>query len=188
MELLVTGLAVFLGMHGFTRLRGPRAALVARLGANGYRGLYSLVSLAGFVLLVMGYGAYRTAGPVPVWDPPVWLGHVAILLTLPAFVLLAAAYTARGAIKAATLHPMLLAVKLWASAHLLANGDLGSILLFGGFLGWAVLARIGQPEAARERLAFGTGDWIALGAGIVAWTGFALWLHPVLIGVPALPG
>jgi uncharacterized membrane protein len=187
MGLLVAGLALFLGMHGLTRVQGLRAALVGRLGANGYKGLYSLVSLAGFVMLVMGYGAYRAAGQIPVWTPPVGLAHAALLLTWPAMILLAAAYTPRGAIKAAVLHPMLLSVKVWAVAHLLANGDLGSMLLFGGFLVWAVYARVGQPREPREKLPFGRGDWIAVAAGTAVWAAFLFGLHRLLIGVPVMP-
>jgi uncharacterized membrane protein len=187
MQMLVAGLALFLGTHAVSRLGGLKAAIQGRIGAQGYKGLYSLVSLAGFVLLVMGYGAYRAAGPIPVWTPPAWMSHLAFLLMLPAFVSLVAAYAPRGAIKAATLHPMLLSVKIWALAHLLANGDLGSILLFGGFLGWAVYSRVGQPKEPRERLPFGMGDWAAIGIGTVAWLVFALWLHPMLIGVSVMP-
>jgi uncharacterized membrane protein len=186
MELMVAGLAVFLGMHGFTRVQGLRAALVGRIGANGYKGLYSLVSLAGFVMLVMGYGAYRAAGQIAVWTPPVALMHVAWLLTWPAMILLVASYAPRGAIKAAVLHPQLLSVKVWAVAHLLANGDLGSMILFAGFLAWAIYARVGQPKEPRETLPFGRGDWIALAAGTALWAGFLVGLHRILIGVPLM--
>jgi uncharacterized membrane protein len=192
MLLLVLGLAVFLGMHVFTMLRGPRAALVGRLGEGGYKGLYSLVSLAGFLMIIWGFGAYRASGYIPLWNPPTWFGHIALLLNLPIFILLAAAYLP-GKIKAATKHPMLLAVKIWATAHLLSNGDFGSILLFGGFLAWAVAARISlkrrdAPTMPVQAAAFGTNDWIAIGAGVGLYVAMVLWLHPLLIGVPVLPG
>jgi uncharacterized membrane protein len=183
MTLMLLGLLLFLGSHGFVRIRAPRDMLVARLGAGPYRGLFSLLALAGFVLLIVGYGQYRAAGAIPVWTPPGFAAHVSALLMLPAMILLVAAYSP-GAIKAAVVHPMLASVKVWAVAHLLANGDLGSILLFGLFLFWAVIARIKLGKADRVATAWGLGDWIALGAGTVAWAGFAFGLHRILIGVP----
>lgn len=193
MTLLILGLVLFLGAHGFTMARGPRAALVGRLGEGGFKGLYSLVSLVGFVLIIWGYGAYRASGYVPVWEPPAALAHLGLLLNLPIFILLAAAYTPPGLIKAKAKHPMLLAVKLWATAHLLANGDLGSILVFGGFLVWAVLARISlkrRPGVAPIPPAAGwtQSDTIATVAGLALYGVFVFWLHAYLIGVSPLPG
>jgi uncharacterized membrane protein len=129
---------------------------------------------------------------VNVWYPPVWTNHLALLLNLPIFILLAATNSS-GRIHAAVRHPMLLAVKIWATAHLLANGDLGSILLFGGFLIWAVLARISLKRREGVKLpvapaGFTQRDWIAIGAGLVLWFVFARWLHPLLIGVAVWPG
>jgi uncharacterized membrane protein len=192
MVLLILGLVLFLGMHAFTMAREPRAALIGRMGEGGYKGLYTLVSLAGLALIVFGYGAYRAAGYVPVWNPPFWLGHLLLILTLPIFVLLAASKSG-GMIEATVKHPMLLAVKIWAFSHLIANGDLGSILLFGGFLAWAVMARISLKRRAGVTMparpaGFTQRDWIALGAGLVLWFVFARWLHAWLIGVSAWPG
>lgn len=184
MILLILGLALFLGSHTFTRFRGPRDALEARLGAMPFKGLYSLVALAGFVLIIIGWGQYRAAGMIAVWEPPGFLRHVAWLLMMPVFVLLAAVY-APGRIKAAVGHPMLAAVKLWALAHLLVNGDLGSLLLFGGFLAWAVFARVRLGKAERVAVPWGKGDAIAGIGGLAAWIVFFLWLHPLLIGVSA---
>ena len=141
MALLILGLVLFLGTHAFTMAREPRAALVARLGEGPYKGLYSLLSVAGVVLIAIGFGRYRAAGYIPVWEPPVWTRHLALLLVWPAFVMFVAPYFP-GRIKSTLKHPMLAGVKLWALAHLLANGDLGSILLFGSILAWAVMARI----------------------------------------------
>jgi uncharacterized membrane protein len=183
MTMMLLGLLLFLGSHGFVRMRGPRDALEARLGAGPYKGLFSLVSLAGFVLLIMGYGQYRASGAVPVWTPPAAMAHAAAVLMLPAMILLAAAYSP-GAIKAAVVHPMLASVKVWAIAHLLANGDFGSMLLFGLFLLWAVLARIRLGRAGRVQMAWGRGDWVALAAGSAAWAALAFGFHQVLIGVP----
>src|SRR6478752_7280144 len=132
---------LILGVHAFTMARGPRARLRERLGEGPYKALYSLVALVGIVLIAVGFGRYRAAGYIPVWDPPLWTRHLALLLVWFAFVAFAAAYLP-GRIKRILKHPMLTAVKVWAFAHLLANGDLGSILLFGSFLVWAVLARI----------------------------------------------
>ena len=116
-------------------------ALIGRLGEGGYKGLYAVVSIVGFVLIAYGFATYRAGGYIQVWDPPTGLRHVALLLMWPAFIALVAAYSP-GAIKRRLKHPMLVAVKIWALAHLLANGDLGSIILFGAFLAWAVYDRI----------------------------------------------
>jgi uncharacterized membrane protein len=192
--ILVLGLIVFLGTHAFSMARGRRAALVSRIGEVPYKGLYSLVSLAGIVLIVVGYGQYRASGYIPVWDLPVWTRHLALLLVWIAFVFFVAAYLP-GRIKRTLKHPMLAGVKIWAFAHLLANGDLGSILLFGSFLLWAVAARISvkRRDVAAEHggTAAPAGlrnDALAVGIGTVAYLVFLFWLHPALIGVPVLPG
>lgn len=192
--LLTVGLLLFLGIHAFTMARGSRARLIARIGEGPYKGLYSLVSLLGLVLIVIGYGQYRQGGYIPVWDPPVWTRHLALLLVWIAFVCFAAAYSP-GRIKRHLKHPMLVGVKIWALAHLLANGDLGSILLFGTILIWAVLARIsikyrdeapvhGAPTETSTGI---RNDVIAVVVGTLLYAAFALWLHPWLIGVPVLP-
>jgi uncharacterized membrane protein len=191
--LLVVGLVIFLGMHSFSMARRNRAALIASIGEGPYKGLYSVVSLVGIVLIAIGYGQYRASGYVPVWDPPVWTRHLALILVWLAFVCLAAAYLP-GRIKARLKHPMLAGVKIWALAHLLANGDLGSILLFGSILVWAVFARI---RAKRRDVAAQHGgtsapagwrnDALAVVIGTVAYLAFVFWLHPWLIGVPVLP-
>lgn len=196
MSLLILGLALFLGAHAFTMARGPRGALVARLGLGPYKGLYSLVALAGLALVAIGYGGYRAAGPDPLWSPPEWTHHLALLLVWLAFVTVAAAYLP-GRIKRALKHPMLVGVKLWASAHLLANGDLGSILLFGSMLVWAVAARISLKRRPVDLAAQHGGeaapaglrnDALAIGVGTLAYLAFAIWLHPWWIGVPVWPG
>jgi uncharacterized membrane protein len=185
---LIAGLVLFLGVHS-TRIVADdwRTAQLARLGERGWKGLYSLASIAGFVMLVWGYGRARQQ-PVVLWAPPFWTHHVAGLLMLASFVLLVAAYVPRNAIKARLHHPMLLAVKVWAVAHLLANGNLADVLLFGAFLVWAVLAF--RAARARDRSARtvyppGTpaGTLKAVVIGVVAWAVFAFWLHGPLIGV-----
>ena len=194
MTILILGLIVFIGSHAFTMARGARSQAIARLGEGPYKGLYSLVSLIGLVLIVWGYGDYRAGGYIQVWNPPVWTRHLAIPLVWVSFVAFAAAYLP-GRIKRTLKHPMLAGLKIWALAHLLANGDLGSMLLFGGLLAWAVVARIstkrrdvvrdhGGPVAAP---AGWRNDVLAVAIGTVLYLVFLLWLHPLLIGVPALP-
>ncbi|GEP08738.1 NnrU family protein [Methylobacterium gnaphalii] len=196
MSILILGLVVFLGTHAFTMLRGPRAELIGHLGDKRYKAMYTILSLLGLALMIWGFGRYRADGMIPVWDPPVWTRHLALLLTLFAFISIAAMGPKPSHIQAAVKHPMLLAVKIWATAHLLANGDLGSILLFGGFLAWAVAARISlkrrtdEPAGKLPKPA-PTGwrrDVTAVAAGLVVWLLFARFLHPVLIGVPVWPG
>lgn len=196
MALLVFGLALFLGVHAFTTLRGTRAAAIARLGEGPYKGLYSLLSLLGIVLIAYGFGQYRAGGWIDVWYPPVWTRHLALTLNILAFICLAAAYIP-GRIKRALKHPMLAGVKIWALAHLIANGDLGSILMFGSILAWAVMARI-SAKRRRDEVRDHAGpviepagwrnDAIAVAVGVATWFAFARWLHPWLIGVSVWPG
>lgn len=199
MLLLILGLALFLGTHAFTMLRAKRAAVVGEIGENRYKLGYTALSLLGLVLIGVGFHDYRLSGMIPVWDPPVWTRHLALLLVLFAFISLAAAYVPSH-IRAKAKHPMLLAVKIWATAHLLANGDLGSILLFGGFLAWAVSARIslkrreraaGTPAGGRAAVAVPAGyrnDILVVLVGTLAWFVFARYLHYPVIGVPVWPG
>jgi len=188
MSLLVLGLILFLGVHSVRIVSdGWRARTLARVGEHAWKGVYSLLSGLGLVLIVWGYGLARRA-PVVLWEPPPGMRHLAGLLTLAAFVGIAAAYVPRNAIKASLHHPMVLGVKVWALAHLLANGTLADVLLFGGFLAWAVF----DFRAARRRdRAAGTvyppgkpaGTAAAIGVGVAAWAVFALWGHAALIGV-----
>src|SRR3954464_11148090 len=196
MALLILGLVIFLGTHAFTMARAPRAALIARLGEGPYKGLYALASLIGVVLIAVGFGRYRAAGYIDVWNPPAGTRHLALLLMWPAWVMVIAAYLP-GRIKRTLKTPMLAGVKVWALAHLLANGDLGSILLFGSILAWALLARISVKRRRDEVRDHGgpvaepagwRNDVIAIVLGTVLWFVFARWLHPLLIGVPVLPG
>lgn len=192
MILLILGLLLFLGGHALTLMQDVRATLIARMGESAYKGLYSAASALGLVLIIWGFGAYRAGGYIPVWEPPKALTHLALLLNLPIFILLAAVYLP-GRIKAAAKHPMLLAVKIWATAHLLANGDLGSMLLFGSFLAWGVMARISakrreeaMPGAALAAAPSPRNDLIAVVIGLAAYALMAFWLHPILIGVPVI--
>ena len=188
MTLLILGLVLFLGVHSVRVFAdGWRTGLQARLGDNGYKGLYSVVSLVCLALLIWGYGAARQQ-PVLLWAPPVWTRHLAALLTVPAFVLLAAAYVPGNGIKARLHHPMVLGVKLWAGAHLLANNTLADLLLFGSFLLWAVLdfrsARQRERAAGTVYPAGSAGRTVLVVVlGVAVWALFAFWLHAVLFGV-----
>jgi uncharacterized membrane protein len=189
MLVLVLGIVIFLGAHSLPIFQDRRTGLIERFGFGPYKVAYSLLSLAGFVLIVWGFSMYRAHGLIHVWTPPPWTRHVTILLMWFAFVALAAMNKAPGRIRGWLRHPMLVAIKIWALAHLLANGDLGGMVLFGSFLAWAVYDRIsvkrrgdkGAPEVA----SFTRADAIALGAGTVAYIAMIL-LHPVLIGVPVI--
>lgn len=188
MLVLVIGLVLFLGVHSVRIVSDPwRSQMLARMGEGAWKGLYSLVSVIGLALIVWGYGLARQQ-PVVLWMPPVGMRHAAALLTLVAFVLLVAAYVPRNGIRARLRHPMVLGVKVWALAHLLSNGTVADVLLFGGFLAWAVASF----RAARQRdRALGTtyppGTAAATGitvvVGVAAWAAFAFWAHAWLIGV-----
>ena len=185
---LIAGLVLFLGVHS-TRVFANkwRNQTVARMGEKPFKGIYALLSIAGFVLLVWGYGQARQQG-VMLWMPPTAMRHIASLLTLIAFVLLAATYVPRNQIKAKLHHPMVLATKVWALAHLLANGSLAATVLFGSFLVWSVLLfAASRRRDRREQKAYpdGTASMTAVtvAVGVVAWAVFAFWLHRVLIGV-----
>jgi uncharacterized membrane protein len=190
MTILVIGLIVFLGSHSISIVAPDfRDRMAQRLGAGPWRVVYSVVSIVGFVLLIWGYGLARQR-PVVLYSPPFWTHYVTAVLMLPVFPLFFAPYLP-GRIKAALKHPMLVAVKLWAVAHLISNGMLADVLLFGGFLAWAVADRIsykhrvqrplqGAPPAARN-------DIIAVVVGLAIYVAFLLWLHLKWIGVQPIP-
>ena len=188
MTILILGLAIFLGVHS-TRVFAEswRAAQIARMGEKSWKGLYSVASLVGLALLVWGYGLARQ-DPVALWAPSVGMRHLAGLLTLLAFVILAAAYVPRNGVKARIGHPMVVAVKLWALAHLLANHTLADLLLFGGFLLWAVLcfrAARARDRATGVAYPAGTlkGNALTLAVGVAAWALLGFGLHGWLFGV-----
>ena len=193
MALLVLGLILFLGVHSVRIFADPwRTRTITARGEKFYKGLYTLVSLAGFALIVWGYGLARH-NPVVLWNPPRGMNHLAALLMLFSFVLLVAAYVPRNAIKAKLHHPMILGVKVWALAHLLANGMLADVVLFGAFLVWAVFdfrAARQRDRAGNVQYAAGTakGTTIAVVVGLVAYAVFAVWLHGPLIGVRPFGG
>lgn len=186
--MLPLGLLLFLGVHSIG-LFAPdwRERSVRRFGVGAWKGLYALLSLAGLLLIIYGYSAARMSAEL-LYAPPLWTRHLAALLTLPVFVLLIAAYLPRTHIRRLVGHPMLLAVKLWALAHLLANGMLADVLLFGSFLVWAVaLYAVSRRRDRRSGRVHLVGSWardgIAVLLGLALWAGFALHLHGWLFGV-----
>jgi uncharacterized membrane protein len=185
----ILGLVIFLGAHVFVTRRGERAVLVAKLGEWPYRGLFSLVSIIGIVLIAYGFAQYRASGLIPVWNPPLWTRHIVIALMWPASILIAAAYIP-GNIKKTVKHPLLIAVKTWAFAHLCANGDLGGIILFGSVLAWAVYDRISlkyRSDSGGPPIPYGgtRNDIIAIVVGTIIYLALGLVFHPIVIGLPA---
>lgn len=191
MTLLIVGLIVFLGAHSLRIFADSwRSAQIARMGEGPWKGLYSLVSIAGFVLLIWGYGRARAATAV-LWQPPSWTHYPAAVLVLVAFVLVVSAYVRGTRIKASLHHPMVLGVKSWAFGHLIANGTLADIVLFGSILVWAILDFAALRR--RDRIAgtvYPAGtvgrDALAVAIGVAAWAVFAFYLHERWIGVRPL--
>ena len=188
LAILILGLVIFIGTHLVTTQRDTRAALIARVGEGPYKGLYSAASIIGVVLIGWGFGIYRATGWIDVWYPPNWTRHVAVLLVWIASICLVAAYSP-GRIKVTLKHPMLVGVKLWAFAHLMSNGDLGSIILFGSILGWAVFDRIslkrrtdpGGPPIPVGGIAK---DVVAVIGGTALFVVLGFLFHPYVVGVP----
>jgi len=188
LTIMVAGLVLFLGIHLVTTRRDLRARLIASWGEGPYKIGFSLVSAIGLALIVWGFATYRATGWIDVWSPPRMMRHITEALMLPAVILVVASYI-RGRIYATLKHPMLAGVKLWAFAHLLANGDLGSIILFGSVLAWAVIDRIslkhradaGAPPIPVDGV---RNDVIAVVVGVVAYLALGGLFHPYVIGVP----
>lgn len=188
MGILVLGLILFIGVHSIRMVAAPwRAAQIERFGRQGWRAAYALLSGVGIVLAVYGYGLARR-NPVQVWTPPLWMSHVTALLTAIAFILLTAPYVRGNHFKRALGHPFLCGAALWAFAHLLSNGTLNAIVLFGVFLVWSLLDTRSERRRDREAgVVYPEGvvsrDVLVVVIGLVAWAIFAFWLHAVLIGV-----
>ena len=190
LSVMILGLVLFFAAHVFTTKRELRAKVLARLGENTYKILYSLVSLVGLVLIVWGFAHYRVVGEIGVWDPPKALKHITEALMLPAVILVVASYI-RGRIFTALKHPMLAGIMLWAAGHLLADGDLGAIILFGSFLVWAVYDRISmmwRSDTGAPSIPVGgvTNDLIAVVVGVAAYLALAFVFHPVVVGIPVV--
>src|SRR6202166_178894 len=188
MSLLIVGLVLFLGVHSVAIVAPTlRARTIHALGEGAWKGMYALVSLAGFVLICYGFGLARQA-PLILYSPPIWMRHVTLLLMLPVFPLILAAYLP-GRIKTAAKHPMLAAVKFWAFGHLLANGLLADVVLFGGFLAWAVVDRISlkrRTQTIRTAPPGRFNDLIAVVLGLALYALFVGWAHVRLFGVSPL--
>ena len=189
MSFLLLGLVFFLAVHSIGMSPRLHGALVSTFGPRLFKGLYSVVSLIGLVVMFDGFSAYRAEGLIQIWNPPSGLRHLNFLFMLVSFVALAAAYAPRGFIKMRLKHPMLVGVKAWAFGHFLANGDLGGMILFGSLLAWAVIDRISfkwrpMPDAELPAPRV-LGDIIAVVAGLAAYIGM-IYLHPILVGVPVM--
>jgi len=188
MLVLVLGLLLFLGVHSIRIVADSwRTAQIAKIGAGTWKGMYSVVSLIGFGLIIWGFGMARMA-PELIWSPPVWTRHLAGTLMIIASILIVAAYVPGTAIKARIGHPMLAGTKTWALAHLIANGTLADIVLFGAFLAWAIAAFVSSRK--RDRAAGVTypkigpiRDVLAVVIGIAVWALIAFYAHARVIGV-----
>jgi uncharacterized membrane protein len=182
----IVGLAVFLGAHVVVTFRETRAAAIARLGA-GYRALFAAVSIIGLALIVWGYAHYRATGWIEVWSPPAFMRHITVGLMLIAAILVTATYIPSH-IRTGTKHPMLAGIKMWAFAHLLSNGDVGSILLFGSFLAWVIYARIAAKRRGDKGKTDAPAGWgndvIVVVLGVVIYLALGFAFHSVVIGVP----
>jgi uncharacterized membrane protein len=194
MGLLILGIVLFLGIHSLKIMVAPRAALIGQIGEKPYRGLYSLVSILGFALIVYGFHIYRQEGWVQTWVPPVWMRHITITLMWLAFICFASmgkpnSSKPAGRIGGLLRHPMIVGIKIWALAHLLANGDLGGMILFGSFLAWAVVDRISLKRRGDAGLptvpSFNRADLIAVVAGTLVFVAM-IYAHPWLIGVAVI--
>ena len=189
MAILVLGIIIFLGLH-LIRVVAPgfRAGVIESRGKGTWMGIYAILSLIGLCLIIYGFGQARSETGM-LYDPPVFMRHIALLLMLFAFIFLAAGFLPAGRIAVAVKHPQVLSIKVWALAHLLANGETSSVLLFGSFLAWAVILRISlkRRERAGERVLpvfkSASNDVLAIIIGLVAYVLFVWKLHEWLIGV-----
>jgi uncharacterized membrane protein len=194
MMVLIVGLILFLGIHLLPTSPELRDGLKARLGAGPYKIIFSLLSLAGFVIIVLGYHKLQLhPGKNPVlWEPPVWTRHIAVALMLPAMILLVASLIP-SRIRTLVRHPMLVGIKIWALAHLIANGDLGSLLLFGSFLAFAVYDRISVRKRAdlgplgTAAPASAMNDVLVVVIGVALYAALLFGGHRWLIGVSPIP-
>lgn len=192
MALLIAGLILFLGAHA-TRIFADdwRTRTMARIGEKPWKGLITVVSVIGFVLIVVGYGNARL-DPVVLWVPPVWTRHLAILINLVAFISIAAAYVPRNSIKSKFGHPMVAGVKAWSTAHLISNGNLADVVLFGAFLAWSIVdfrnsRRRDRANGTTYPAGTTTRNALTVVIGTIAWAVFMVYLHVRLIGVAPLP-
>jgi uncharacterized membrane protein len=193
LAILILGLVLFLGAHVFVSLRAERARFIERFGDSAYKWVISLVSAVGIIVIGWGFAQYRATGWVDIWYPPSWTRHVTVALVWPAIICIMAAFL-QGRIKKALKHPMIVGVKLWAVGHLISNGDLGSIILFGSILGWAVYDRISfkyRTDSGASPLAGvlpagmsdATKDILAVVLGTLIYLALGFWFHPAVVGM-----
>jgi uncharacterized membrane protein len=190
LALLVLGLVLFLGPHVLVTVRGARGDVVKRIGEWPYKALFGVLSIVGLYLVGKGFALYRDAGMIEVWDPPEWTRHITVALMWPAVIFVTAAYIP-GDIKRVLKHPMLVGVKLWAVAHLISNGDLGSMIIFLSVLAWAVYDRItlkrrSDPGAPPIPVGGRRNDIAAVIVGTILYFALALVFHPLVIGKSVL--
>ena len=188
LAILIIGLVVFIATHVFATRRDTRAAVIARVGIVAYRGLFSAAAVIGVVLIVWGFGRYLHTEYTQIWTPPTWMRHVTVALVWPAIILMTAGYL-RGEIYRKLKHPFLAGIKLWALAHLLSNGDLGGIILFGAVLAWAVFDRISlkhRSDAGAPAIPTGgvRNDVLAVVVGTILYLALGFVFHPLFIGIP----
>lgn len=188
LSLLIAGLVLLIAPHILVTDRARRAALIASIGHGAYMAFFSLISIAGIVAIAYGFGLYRQTQWIDIWNAPVWTRHVAVALMWPASICVVAAYI-RGDIQRVLKHPMLVGVKLWAAAHLISNGDLGSIILFGSILVWAVYDRISlkrrtDPGAPPIPSGGRRNDFIAVIVGTLLYLALGFLFHPLVVGMP----
>jgi len=184
--IMVLGLVLFLGPHVFVTMREPREAAIMSLGEWPYKGLFAVVTVIGLFVAGEGFGMYHDAGPIALWSPPAWTRYITQALVWPAAICVAAAYLP-GDIKRVLKHPMLVGVKLWAVAHLISNGDLGGIILFGAVLAWAVYDRISlkrrsDPGGPPIPLGGRRNDIAAIIVGTILYLALGLVFHPLVVG------
>jgi len=187
--IMIVGLAAFIAPHVLVTRRELRAALIARVGEGPYKALFAVISIIGLILIGWGFARYRATGWVDVWYPPAWTRHITVALMWPATIFVVAAYIA-GNIKRRLKHPMLVGLKTWALAHLISNGDLGSIVLFGAILAWAVFDRVSlksrtDPGGPKIPVGGWGNDVAAIGVGTLVYLALGFVFHPLVIGVPA---
>jgi uncharacterized membrane protein len=188
MIFLLLGLIIFVAIHSLPMFPQWRSALIERVGLVIYRSMHSVGAVLGLALIAYGFAAYRASGLIPMWSPPLFLRHITLLLMLFAFIFMASAYSPLGYIKTRLKHPMLMSVKTWAVAHLLANGDVGGMVLFTTLLIWAVVDVISfrwRPVVKPDQSPALLGDVIAVLAGSLAYAGM-VFAHPYLIGVSVM--
>jgi uncharacterized membrane protein len=190
LALLVLGLVLFLGPHVLVTQRGARRALIKRIGEWPYKGLFAVLTIVGLYLIGEGFALYRDAGTIELWDPPDWTRHITVALMWPAVIFVTAAYIP-GDIKRVLKHPMLVGVKLWAVAHLISNGDLGSMIIFISVLAWAVYDRItlkrrSDPSGPPIPIGGRRNDIAAVIVGTILYFALALVFHPLVIGKSVL--